>query len=283
MSTNKKIPVAPTALAPRPLRLRVDTSTEDVRVEVVPLIDVIFCILTFFLLAAVNFSRQQAISVDLPRADTGTSQNRQILVVSLNEFGEVKVEQQPVITRGQFLQQLQTYRQQNPNGVMALYASPNASYNEVVQVLDLLRQVGGDRVALATLPKQSQPTPGATPSLPPATGVPGYIPAPGTNPADPYGNLNPGNPANPVPPQIPGYPGLPLPGTPGISPNFPQPLPGQPGLNPGNSTVPAPGATIAPGGNNAAPLPGRTGISPGNSTAPTPGATTSPRTNNTAP
>jgi biopolymer transport protein ExbD len=34
---------------------------------------------------------------------------------------------------------------------MVLNASRNASYNEVVGVLDLLRQVGGDRVALATL------------------------------------------------------------------------------------------------------------------------------------
>jgi biopolymer transport protein ExbD len=35
---------------------------------------------------------------------------------------------------------------------MVLYASKMASYNDVVQVLDLLRDVGGNRVALATLP-----------------------------------------------------------------------------------------------------------------------------------
>ena len=45
----------------RPLRLWQDKSSEqDMRVEVIPLIDVIFCILTFFILAGVGLSRQQA-------------------------------------------------------------------------------------------------------------------------------------------------------------------------------------------------------------------------------
>src|ERR671933_717731 len=162
MTTNKKKDSAPTSLAPRPLRLRVDTQAEDVRVEIIPLIDVIFCILTFFILAAVGFSRQQAINIDLPKAGTGTPQGRQILVVSLNDAGQVYVEQQPVVTKDQFYQRLRDYRQQNPNGLMALYASTNATYNRFVQVLVWLGEVGGDRVALAPFPAESGGIPNAT-------------------------------------------------------------------------------------------------------------------------
>jgi biopolymer transport protein ExbD len=228
MTTKRKIDSSPTSLAPRPLRLRIDTQSEDVRVEVVPLIDVIFCILTFFILAAVGFSRQQAISIDLPKAGTGTPQGREILMVSLNDAGQVFVEQQPVMTKDQFYQRLRDYRQQNPNGLMALYASTNATYNQVVQVLDLLREVGGDRVALATLPAESGGIPNATPSLPPTMGVPGVPPAPGTNSFDPYGLQNPATQFNPAQPQVPPNPGQPLPGLPGTNPG--QPLPGYPEL-----------------------------------------------------
>jgi hypothetical protein len=76
---------------------------------------------------------------------------RQILVVSLNELGQIYVDKQPVPTDKEFRQRLRDYRQKNPEGLMALYASANASYNQVVQVLDLLRQEGGERVALATI------------------------------------------------------------------------------------------------------------------------------------
>src|SRR4028119_1195949 len=170
MSMNEKIPSAPSPVTARPLRLRIDTQSEDVRIEVVPLVDVVFCILIFFILASVSFARQQAISIDLPKASTGTPQGREILVVSLNDLGQVYVEQQPVVTKDDFYQKLRAYRKENPNGLMALYASTNATYNDVVQVLDLLREVGGDRVALATLPGESGTTrtPNTTTPLPPA-------------------------------------------------------------------------------------------------------------------
>ena len=247
MKTNKKTttkpPSVPASLTPRPLRLRVDTHSEDVRVELIPLIDVIFCILTFFILAAVGFSRQQAISIDIPKASSGTPQGREILMVSLNDAGQVFVEQQPMATEEQFRQRLRDYRKQKPNGLMALYASTNSTYSQVVQVLDMLRAEGSDRVALATLPGEAgKPNP--------SPGVPGVPGVPGTNSFDPYGLQNPGAQFNPAQPQAPLPNSLPgVPGTDGL-----QPLPGQPGLSP-SPAVPIPGSGTAPGLNNAAPQP----------------------------
>ena len=139
----------------RPLKLWQDTSHhQEVRIEILPMIDVIFCILTFFILGAVGLSRQQAMSLDLPKASTGTPQMREMLVVSLDDFGQVYVEKQ-LVTRNQLFDAIKNYHQLNPNGLMVLHASGSASYNEVIQVLDMLKQVGGDRVALATLPGES--------------------------------------------------------------------------------------------------------------------------------
>lgn len=225
-----------------------DASTEEVRIELVPLIDVIFCILTFFILAAVGLSRQQAISVDLPQASTGTPQGKEILMVSLDDLGQVYVEKNLVVTRNDFIQAMQTHRQQNPQGLMALYASPNASYNEVVQVLDLMREVGGDRVALATLPGESQQTPDVTPSQPPTTGVPGFTPYSGQPPLTPDGNLNPYG-----LPQLPGNLGQPGLGLPGMTPGNLPPSPAQPQITPGSSLVPNPGTSATPPANNTTP------------------------------
>lgn len=278
MSMNKKIPSTPAVVAPRPLRLRIDTNSEDVRIEVVPLIDVIFCILTFFILAAMGLSRQQAISVDLPRASTGTPQGREISAVALNESGQVFVDQQPVTTKDQFLQKLREFHKSKPNGIMALYAPTNATYSQVVQVLDLMREVGGDRVALATIPGESQRTFGSTPALPPATAVPSVPAYPEANPYDPYGTRNPASQLNPAP-QLPSTPGQPLPGLPGTNPGNLQPQPGQPQNNLGNPAVPPPNAAVSPSTNNTAPQQ----TSPGNSAVPTPGIKVSPNTNNAAP
>lgn len=159
------------------MKINLQSPIEEVQIQIVPLIDVIFCILTFFLLAALQFTRQQAITVDLPKANTGTPpQVRQNLIVTLDSIGQLYVEQQSVEI-AQLSQLLLTYRQMNPNGMMVLNASRTSSYNDVVEVLDRMRKVGGERVALATLPASSEPT-GAKAVTPYFPSVPGSMPEP---------------------------------------------------------------------------------------------------------
>jgi len=220
------------------MKINLDNQSDEARIEIVPLIDVIFCILTFFILAAVGLTRQQAITVDLPKASNATAPEiSSRLLVSINPYNQIYVENQ-LVPPEQLQQKLQEFNQQNPQGLMVLYASKTAFYNDVVQVLDKMQAVGGDRVALATLPDSegTQPSPalpgqtpntGSTlpPTLPPPTGIPGATTYPGTYPP---------------PTGIPGattYPGtLPPPtGTPGVTP--------YPGTYP---SVPPAGSTVAP-------------------------------------
>lgn len=189
-----------------PIKTHVDSTETDARIEIIPLIDVIFCILTFFILAAVTLTRQTAINVDLPRAGTGAPQMRQLLVVSVDPIGQTYLEKQPV-SREMLTTALQDFKQKNPDGLMVLYASKAASYNDVVQILDLLRNVGGDRVALATLPDNGQ---GQSP-------LPDSLTAPGgsINPQAPYQIPGQTNPLNLAPAPAQPLPGLesPLPDT----------------------------------------------------------------------
>lgn len=202
------------------MKINLDSPTQEVRIEVVPLVDVVFCILIFFILAAVGLTRQQAINLDLPQANTGTGQMREMLVVSIDPIGQTYVEKQPV-SREQLAQILQNYNKTRPNGLIVLNASQMVSYNDVIQVLDLLRSVGGNRVALATQPTDSNPS--AQPSAPP--------PAPATNPGM----------TNPVQPQIPANQGQ-SPGAGELSPINPaQPqVPLNPGQSPPSQSEPTP-------------------------------------------
>ena len=170
----------------RPLKLWQDDSREsEARIEILPLIDVIFCILTFFILAAVNFSRQQAISLNLPQAKTGTPQMQDLLIVTIDDIGQLYVEQD-LVSRSDLSWEIKKFNQSNPSGLMVLYAAKNSTYREVVEILDLLREFGGDRVALATLPFGSQPPTNVNPGTPQVPGLPGSI-----NPYNPYSIPNP--------------------------------------------------------------------------------------------
>jgi biopolymer transport protein ExbD len=142
------------------MKINSDRSNNEPHIELVPLIDVIFCILTFFLLAGLQVARQQAISVDIPKAATGTPTARELLMVSLNDAGQIFLEQQPMLAPAQLTEAVKQYNQARPNSAIVLYASKQVSYNRVVEILDALRSVAGDRVALATVPTTTAaPTP----------------------------------------------------------------------------------------------------------------------------
>jgi biopolymer transport protein ExbD len=217
------------------MKIDLDNRQSDVHIEILPMIDVIFCILTFFILAAVGLTRQQAIALDLPAVNNsapveGNSRDR--LYVSVDSAGQVYVDKSAV-PLGLLYDVLVQHKQIAPNGTIVLYASRSARYEDVVKVLDLLRTVGGDRVALATLPNDASldPTQTTAPTLEDAL-------------------RGQGVPISPNTPQAPGSNGL----NPSPLPNGgAQPSPfGQPGTQPGSLPVPnglppiSPAAPIAP-------------------------------------
>lgn len=185
------------------MKINIGSQEPDVRIELIPLIDVIFCILTFFILAAVTLTRQSGINVDIPTASSGVTQMREMLIVSVDPVGSVYVEQDPV-TEDQLRERLLAFRQSQPNGVMVLYASRLASYDDVVRVLDVLRSVGGDRVALATLPETGDTGLQQSPQS-----IPGFDTSPGYSlpPSDPLSPVNPVNPVTPINPEFRPLPG----------------------------------------------------------------------------
>jgi len=206
------------------MKIHLDAPAEESRIEIIPLIDVIFCILIFFILAALQLTRQQAISVELPEAKTGTLQIREMLIVSIDAAGQTYVDQQPVNT-DQLLLLLRGYQQTKPEGLMVLYADRSAIYADVIQVLDQMRAIGGSRVALATLPEAADlprpsalPLPPFNPTLPnpvlPGLGThPPVLPTfPSTDNLAPLGPTAPLTPA-PVLPTVP-PPAPPLPTAP---------------------------------------------------------------------
>lgn len=222
------------------MKVNLHTPVEDVQIQIIPLIDVVFCILTFFLLAALQFTRQEEISINLPKSSTGTPSTtsakpnnigsnaqveRQILTLTIDAIGQTYVDND-LVKRAQIREAFQKYLQQTPNAILALKISQTATYNDVISIIDLWRQVGGDRISFVTTPSYSNS---------PISPVP-------TNPAVPGTPLLPNSaPIAPLNPQS--NPNLNFPS----APNLPQTNQGVTPVNPGTSPV-LPKVPAAPSG-----------------------------------
>jgi biopolymer transport protein ExbD len=120
-------------------------------IELVPMMDVLMAVLTFFILISMTLTnQQQGVSVQLPRIDRGSkvSSSSTLLLVELTQQAEIKVTNQ-LVSEAQLIQKVQTFLSEQTTGTILLKADRKLPYEQVVQLLAKLRDVGGDRVSLA--------------------------------------------------------------------------------------------------------------------------------------
>jgi biopolymer transport protein ExbD len=120
-------------------------------INLVPMMDVIMTILTFFIIVSMTLRPgQKTLEVNLPQGSSETQEETTIqpLIVELNTQGQVSAAGQ-LVENQNLPALLQTYLEANPQGSVLLKADQSLPYSEVVKVLGQMRQVGGDRVSLA--------------------------------------------------------------------------------------------------------------------------------------
>lgn len=129
------------------MRLPDDEET-PLAINIVPMIDVIFAILTFFIVSSLFLTRSQGLDVNLPEALTAVTQDQIEVTVSLDPNGAIAVNRQPVT-----LDTLESVvRQQlgsQPEHLIVLNADATVNHGRVVAVMDRLRQIEGVRLAIA--------------------------------------------------------------------------------------------------------------------------------------
>jgi biopolymer transport protein ExbD len=118
------------------------------QINIVPMIDVIFALLTFFIMSSLHLTRSTGLSVNLPKASTIENQSSSQIVVTIDQRGQLFLNRQPA--------QLQTLRSQvqtlmgtTPQAVVVVNADEQITHGQVITVMDQLRQIPGVRLAIA--------------------------------------------------------------------------------------------------------------------------------------
>jgi len=122
------------------------------RVEMVPLIDMFFILLVFFIFGVFSMKMQEGIVVDLPQAQTGAvSKDEQTITISLTADGSLAVNDEP-FTLETLPARLEEARAGRDNLLVVINADRRAAHGTVISVLDAVRQVGLQRVSFRTEP-----------------------------------------------------------------------------------------------------------------------------------
>jgi biopolymer transport protein ExbD len=127
-------------------------SSELPEINLVPMMDVLMTILTFFIIISMSLTGQQLLGINLPQTPAKPGKEKeapkQKLVVGLSDKGQAFIGKQN-ITQDALAKQVGDFLTQNPEGVVMLKADRRLNFKEVADLLKTLRDIGGDRVLLA--------------------------------------------------------------------------------------------------------------------------------------
>ncbi len=134
------------------MRIPASSSRRKARIEIIPLIDIIFFLLATFVMVSLSMVKNQGVPVHLPVASTAAPQERQDSVtLSVSKTGEIYLEKERVTPEDLKLQ-LGALKAKRPEVQIFIHGDEDASFRSMMQVLDGVRSVGITKVAMQTRP-----------------------------------------------------------------------------------------------------------------------------------
>lgn len=121
------------------------------RIEIIPLIDVIFFLLATFVLFTLALNKSEGLSgVMLPQSETGETRDpSDSVTITVTEEGTLGWNKDPV-TLDEFLARLKTYKLSNPEGRILINGDDSAFFSQAIYVFDEVRKAGFQKVLIET-------------------------------------------------------------------------------------------------------------------------------------
>ncbi len=120
------------------------------RIEIIPLIDIIFFLLATFVMVSLSMIKNQGVFVKLPKAATGLSQERSLSsTITVKKNGDLFLNKEKILPRDLF-RNLEELKKTDPGQKIFLNGDEQAYFGNIVSVLDRVRAVGIEKVSIQT-------------------------------------------------------------------------------------------------------------------------------------
>jgi biopolymer transport protein ExbD len=130
----------------------------EARIEIIPLIDIMFFLLASFMLVSLSMVNQKSVKVNLPTATISTRETKKdFITISVDRSGAAFLDKQPM-GLNELAQRLGAAHQTNSEVRVFISGDQDARHGDVIHVLDAVRSAGIERIAF-----EIRETPSATP------------------------------------------------------------------------------------------------------------------------
>lgn len=118
------------------------------QINIVPMIDVIFAILTFFIMSTLFLNRSAGLSVNLPSAKTAEVKRDAPIYITIEKDGDVFLERKKVEI-DQLASSLDNLMQGKSESLVVINGDRQVEHGQIVKIMDEVRQVENAKLAIA--------------------------------------------------------------------------------------------------------------------------------------
>ena len=134
---------------PVKLNSKLPSDNAEARIEIIPLIDIMFFLLAAFMLVSLSMVNLKSIKVNLPTASSATvapEDRKNLLDISVDRNGELFLDKHQLDDE-ELMRNLAAAAIANPQLRILITGDRDARHGDVIHALDLVRSAGIDKVA----------------------------------------------------------------------------------------------------------------------------------------
>ena len=125
---------------------------DEFELNIVPMIDVIFAILTFFIISSLYLTRSESLPVNLPKADSSEVQQQTQITVSVKDSGAIALNRESIALEN-LQSRVRDLMGSTQESVIVINADEAVNHGRVIAVMDELRAIEGATLGIATQPE----------------------------------------------------------------------------------------------------------------------------------
>ena len=126
-----------------------DFEEDNSQINILPMIDIIFVILSFFIVSSLYLVKLETIPVNLPSAVTSNQEKDSLIVVTLNLDNRVFIDDK-FIDISILENEIRSKLKVSDYKKVVLRADRGIKYGKVVSILDILRKIENIKIGVST-------------------------------------------------------------------------------------------------------------------------------------
>lgn len=135
------------------MKIRRFGERKKARIEIIPMIDTMFFLLVFFMVATMSMTVMRGLPVNLPQGESPDNRKAaEKRSVTITAEGGIYLDREPVGMEG-LARELKAEAEADQEALVIINADESVSHGKVVEVMDAVKLAGIKRLAIATKPR----------------------------------------------------------------------------------------------------------------------------------